>query len=401
MSEIGEFLSRLAGFIIILISTLIIYKRPIQKKYNNLTISTIAFLAYCALHIPFGNSITENIATFIRIFGAFSLLFAFLTIRNQTIVTNIESLIFSLGLACAVYTIFQLILFKANPTFAINLLGEIQYWGAAGETVRPRGLLVSVGGSASLMATSLLVFLRKTETKKATRLEYLAAAVVVIGLAIGFTRTFILLLMLFSLIYFTLTGRIKKLTTTALLLLVTIFSYSIYSPEKLAERISDLPFISDNNTTKDELFKGRFYLSELALNEYKAQPAINWLWGNDLNFSTNIITGHYSMAGSGAESSTHNDIVWLLVNLGIIGLILYAALIYQLLKICKGPLTKLRLFSFLYVLLFFFLSSLAGESINITGHRYIQVIFIAILFSILRQKELPKAINAHGGRGKL
>lgn len=390
----GDIISRAIGVAVLALASIVIVSRPIPKAYTLLFSSAFLFLLYGVLHTVSGEDIKGNIATLTRIYGTFALLFAFLTIRSPEIIKKIEVKIFYLGSICAIYVIFQSLIYKASPQLALELLGKHQYWGALGESVRPRGLLNSVGGSASLIATAIVIYIKKSALEKISTNEKLLTSLLIIALALIFTRTFILLLIVFSILHFTKTNNLKKLTGLLLSCLLAFAAYSIYAPEKLAERLSDLPFISESTASSDQLFKGRLYLSRLPWEEFKKQSALHWIWGNNLNHSTNILINHYNSADEETQSSTHNDIIWLLVNLGGIGLALYLLFIFRLLSFSKNSSSQLKSITFLYILLFFFLSSLAGESINITGHRYIQIIFIALLISTIQTEKNANNLNA-------
>ena len=389
----GEIFSRAIGVVVLLLSSIVIANRPIPKAYLRLSISALLFLLYCIFHTVTGEDISGNIATLIRIYGTFALLFTFLTINSSKTLEIIETKIFYLGSICAAYVIAQSLIYKLSPQLAIDLLGAHQYWGALGESVRPRGLLNSVGGSASLIATSIIIRIKRSAASDTDRREKLLTFLLIVGLALIFTRTFILLIIIFSILHFTITNNLRKLTGLILVCVFLFSAYSIYSPEKLAERLSDLPFISKTTTSTDQLFKGRFHLSKIPWEEYKSQDVLHWIWGNNLNHSTNILINHYESLDETLQSSTHNDFIWLLVNLGAMGLVLYLLFIFRLLSLSRNKSLKLKSITFLYILLFFFLSSLAGESINITGHRYIQIIFIALLISKVQQEK--SVVNRH------
>lgn len=375
----GNIISLGLGFLIVVLSTIVVVIRKIPTLYYKLYIISSLFLLYCFLHIFNGNTLT-NLATFFRIYGSFALLFSFLTITSFPLILKLERKMFLLGVICAAYVILQAVIYRVSPTFAVNLFGENQYWGVFGQSVRPRGLLGSVGGSASLISTALIIYIKRSTLAQTCSLDKVLTLVLVVGLMVIFTRTFVFLLLAFSVLYYMLIMDFKKLAGLLSAAFLIVFIYIAYSPEKFYERISDLPGISSNITNTDQLFKGRLYLSKLPLQEFENQNILNWVWGNNLNFSTDVLVGHYIAAmEESIQSSTHNDIVWLLVNLGVIGLCIYLFFIFKLASFSISCNTKLKSITFLYIFLFFFLSSLGGELINITGHRYIQAIFIALL----------------------
>ncbi|SDJ66839.1 O-antigen ligase family protein [Microbulbifer yueqingensis] len=387
----GEQASRGIGLLVVFFAFFIVLLRGVKRSYLLLFLSAVAFLLNCLVRIPVGHDVAEDVATFIRILGGFVIFFAFLTVACPMRLIRFERRLFILGAICALYTLVQASAYIASPAAAMSFFGLDQYWGAGGEALRPRGLLMSIGGSASLMSISLLIYYRWYTVGTVSRLETVLFFLVLAGLASNFTRTFILCIVIFIFLHLFVTGRFQKLWMATLGLVLSVVVVTLLFPDRVMDRLSDIPFVGKGQES-EEFFEGRFVLAGIAWDAFASEGIANYIFGNGLNFSSNAIMEVFRGQEKTMQSSTHNDVVWLLVNLGVVGTILYSLFLCLLLQAYDKHMRG-QAFYTLFVIIFFFLSSLAGESINISGHRYIQYIYIALLLRGLFVQNQRLALN--------
>ena len=312
----------------------------------------------------------------IRAAGSFFLFSFFLQFLRKEQTPRCLDVVVYLGAGFAAYTIVQFVLFNVSIHLAYAIFGQNAYWGGlvGGHVLRPSGPLNSIGGSASIISMGIMALhLRWREWPKARRLVMLC--VMLVGLYFNFTRTFVFLLIGYFTIIYVMKGGLKAALKLPLIIAaVGIAIVPIIGGDRIVDRLSDIPIIGSGKIGQGA-FEGRDLLLEITMTKfYSGKP--DYVFGNGLSWSEDAISAHYSHLTDTMESSTHDDIVWLLVNTGVVGIALYLLFIFGAARVCYRERNWPAL---LFLLLFVFLSGLGGESISISGHRYMQMTFLAIL----------------------
>jgi len=312
----------------------------------------------------------------IRAAGSFFLFSFFLQFLRKEQTPRCMDIIVYLGAGFAAYTIVEFVLFNLNTHLAYAIFGQDAYWGGlVGQHVlRPAGPLNSIGGSASVISMGIMALhLRWREWQKTRRI--ITLGVLLVGMYFNFTRTFVFLLIgYFAIIYLQKGGLKAALKLPLIVVAIGIAIVPIIGVDRIVDRLSDIPIIGSGKIGQGA-FEGRDVLLEITLTKfYGGKP--NYVFGNGLSWSEDAITSHFSHLTDTMEGSTHDDMVWLFVNTGVIGVALYLLFIFCVARVCMRQRNWPAL---LFLLLFVFLSGFGGESISISGHRYLQMTFLAIL----------------------
>ena len=371
-------ISRMAGILVVVYVTVSFLFLNLNRIPKFLLLSVMIFIFYMFIHVFFGSDWLGDFGVFIRAYGSFILLLYFLCVLNDENAVLIKNVLIALAILTAIYTIVQYSIFTVSPSTAINIFGRQAFWGQGSATVRPGGLLLSAGGSASIMCVGIILLMKKYLEGNFNYYSIIFLALIVFGLGLNFTRTFVFLLIPFVLLVLIRYGKWKGVFLYGVIGVLSIgVLVNFLGSERFLNRFSDIPGIADSRNVKP-VFEGRSLLIEIVMDAYKKESALSQAIGHDYRWASRQIESYYKRAFSlrTGESSTHNDFVWILSILGWIGLIFYILVVFALMLGIKG---QNVFFGRLFVLMFFVLSGLGGESISIVGHRYLQVMLIAVL----------------------
>jgi len=371
--------SQLLGLLLVLILTLNLSTLPLQGIPRQLLIAISIFLTISFIHVFTIGDYYHSFIIFLRIYGGFCFLLYFYAVADEGCAREIRKCISVVAIATSVYVLLQYISYQYNPGFAFQFFGEDSYLFSL-STVRPRGLVNSAGGSASLMTLGVLLIIEKNLFTKLKVKDYLILLVLSLGLLLNLTRTFIFLLAFFSFItyaHYRQYVKILKMGFACFILILWLFIFT--GTERYADRFSDIPGISSVGISADQAFMGRGLLLRIPFEKYKDLDLIHQVFGSGISWSENLLKGYFVRyyRWLTAQTSTHNDFVWLLCNLGFIGLLSYLWILWQILRSYRYD---MRFFFSSYVLVFVLFAGLGGESINVTGHRFMQLLFVAYLY---------------------
>jgi len=371
-------ISRLVGILVVIYVSLNLLLARKSKIPTHLWWAVVIFILYMFTHVFFGADWLGDLGVFIRAYGSFALLLYLLCVLNDSKAELIKNVLIFLAVLTAVYTIVQYFIFSISPSLAIEIFGRQAFWGQGSGTVRPGGLLLAAGGSASIMCMGVVLILKRYIERNFNSRLLFYLVVIVLGLGLNFTRTFVFLLVPFILIVLVKYGKWKGVFLYAIVGILSIgFLVNFLGADRFINRFNDIPLISSEKTEKPA-FEGRSLLIKIVLDAYKNESFFNQTFGQDYRWASRQIESYYKRAYSmrTGESSTHNDFIWLLSIQGWFGLLLYVIVVTSLILSIKG---RQKFFGRLFVLMFFVISGLGGESIPIVGHRYLQVMLIAVL----------------------
>jgi O-antigen ligase len=220
--------------------------------------------------------------------------------------------------------------------------------------------------------------MQKYIEKKIGYFSIVLISIIVFGLGLNFTRTFVFLLVPFIFLVLVRYGKWKGVFIYAItgVLLVGVL-INLLGVERFVNRFQDIPGILDTRSNKPA-FEGRKLLIDIVMTEFSEEPVLSKIIGHDYRWASRVIEKYYkkTYAEKIGESSTHNDFIWLLSILGWLGVMLYVIVVLAIVFNIKG---RYQFFGRLFVMFFFVLTGLGGESIPIVGHRYLQAIMVAIL----------------------
>jgi hypothetical protein len=179
-----------------------------------------------------------------------------------------------------------------------------------------------------------------------------------------------------------------KQLTYSLMLAAAIFAGStlFVNPLYYLERIQDIPGLSSKAVSEDQLMQGRGSLIKIVWNDFTKKEMERMLLGDGLTYASKVIVKYYHASG---EASTHNDFLWLLSDLGVIGLLSYLGFYAAAFLSYTGEYKAIYYFYLVGIML---ASGVGGETITITGHRFLQMIFLAYFLS--EKKKVIKADSA-------
>ena len=366
-------LSRIIGLWLVCINTLLVPVLPWRKVPRLVLFAGFMFLLHAFAHIFSGSGPIPSLNMFIRIYGGFILFFVFMMSRNDPSQNALSRVILILGIVNSIYIVIQYGLYNVNTDIAFNLFGPSGYLQSY-NTIRPRGLLQSAGGSGAVMALAVSVLLKRQIEGGAGRRDLLLGGILCVGLLLKFTRTYVFVLpvLLFANIAYY-KGFSRTIIITSSLAGVIVISTVIVGIDHYSDRFRDIPMFSDETVKRRTAFMGRLVLADLIIEEYQELDMVNKVIGTDLYWTNRALSRHF-----GVEASTHNDFIWLMCNLGYIGLAFYAMFIWSLVKSYKF---QHRFFYISYVLLIVVLPGMGGETIPVTGHRFFQMAFLGSLFA--------------------
>ena len=371
-------LSQFMGGIIILFLSFQLLWIPFHKIPQRLLFAIYLFLVFIFLNVFTGEKVSHSFLIFFRIWGSFCILIYFFCNCDAKIAEKINLLVIIIAFSTAVYTIIQFVIFKIDVQSAFGLFGENAFL-ISYSTVRPRGLINSAGGSASLMSLGLIFIYYQSLTGKFLTWYKPVLIIIIIGLLLNFTRTFVFSLIFFFMLTFYFYGQYKQHIKTIIIVISVLLSIVYFTGlDRFSDRFIDIPIFS--NIGSDEAYMGRKLLTRIPLNELKKQPPANIIFGNGLSWTESKIKAYFIriFPNRSVETSTHNDFVWLLCNAGILGLFFYLLFIWMIIETYKF---KMKIFYVMFFLIFLVFSGLGGETINISGHRYLQFLCLAYLFN--------------------
>lgn len=375
-------LSRVYGFTIVGLVTLLFVLRSIGRAPMPIVFWVIIFNLYMFGHVFLSGATSQGMSDFIRAFGGFIILLFFLQDQSISTAARMRKFLIAISVITAIYVIVQSLLYKLDQSLAYDLFGRDQFWGADGqEVVRPRGLLESAGGSASAITIGIVLYLKNWMTRRLKSIEFLMLGILCTGLLFNFTRTFVFLLLVFTLLIMTRPGHYRRFVAFSVIMIVVATAYIAFVGwERVATRFADIPVFTAQPQDRDVLLKGRLELTDMAVAQFSQLSWIEKIVGMGMGWSAHALNEAYK-AEYGRQfsaTSTHNDFLWLVMNLGFVGLSIYLVLISTTIMTYKGP--DARFFVW-YVILFLIVAGIGGESIPITGHRYLQMIALAYLYN--------------------
>jgi len=324
-------LSRLMGIIVVIMCSALIPFMIRETKSFRLLFSAFLLIVLCFANVFIDTIPQKTITVFIRIYGGVLLLLFFAPSMSAINVVKIRKCITLIATATAIFTVIQFILIKISFSLAVKIFGIDSFWMGT-EIIRPRGLIESVGGSAAVMTTGLLCIFFNSLKGKVRISDYLLISIIVFGLLLNFTRTYVFLIPIFIFINLTAYKRYTKSIGLAFLFLAVLgVSIGIIGLNTVNERFDDLPGFNSGNVKRQNLFMGRVELFEDVWSEFLNNDVINKLIGSGLNWTGNTLKKKY-----GIEASTHNDFVWLIGNLGILGCLVYLLFLFSILTSYKN-----------------------------------------------------------------
>jgi len=366
-------ISRVIGLGIIYGNTLLLPTINIKKIPVLVLLSAFFFLMYAAILLFIGGYFVQSLNMLIRIYSGFLLFFIYCGFYYEHKMEIVEKLILVIGLYAASFTIIQFVLYEIDPAFAVSLFAK-RAFVASYSTVRPQGPLLSAGGSASVMTIAFILILKKFLQRDLTNRHILIAVVMGMAMLLNLTRTYLFPLVIITIACLIFYRHFKALAIIISALFILIFvSFSFIPPSHYLDRFKDVPGFAGKNVSKKQMMQGRGLLVNIVWTDFKKKGVSRQIIGDGLCYTSNFLGRYFSVA----EASTHNDFLWLLSNMGILGLLLY--LIYYM----AMGVSYQGSYKFLYLCYLFgimFMSGLGGETINITGHRWLQVILLAYFF---------------------
>jgi hypothetical protein len=372
--------SRVIGLFIVYGNTILLFKVNYGKIPRLILLSSFLFLIYAACHVFTGSNFINSINVFVRVYSGFLLLLIFCGCGGDERKEIIEKLLIFMGVLTGIYILAQFAMYKINPGFATQLLGDRAYV-ASYSLVRPQGLLLSAGGSSSVMAVALIVLLRKILVHEFTRVHSLLASFMIAALLINFTRTYVFTLIPIFLLCLAYYRGFKALTATVSLgVVVLLLSFLFIDPSQYIDRFKDLPGMSAKGVSNQQLMQGRGLLMDILWKDFSKKDTLSQLTGNGLYYTNRLLGKYFSVR----EVSTHNDFLWLLSNMGLLGMLLYLCFFASAAVSYRG---KFRLLFLCYLFGLMFMSGIGGETICVTGHRFFQVICLAYFLNETRQND--------------
>ena len=366
-------ISRIIGLGIIYGNTFLLPTINIKKISMLVLLSAFFFLSYATILLFLGGYLDQSFNMLIRVYSAFLLFFIYCGFDYEHKTEIIEKLILVMGLYVAFFTLVQFVLYKINPAFAISLFAK-RAFVASYSSIRPQGPLLSAGGSASVMTSAFILLLRKYFQRGLSKQHILLAVIMGMAMLLNLTRTYMFPLVFITVACLIFYRRFKALAIIMSTLFVLIFvSFSFIPPAHYLDRFKDVPGFAGKNVSKKQMMQGRGLLIDIVWSDFKAKDAMRKLTGDGLYYSNKLLGRYFSVS----EASTHNDFLWLLSNMGILGLLLYL-LYYMAMAVSYHGSYKFLFFSYLFGIIF--ISGLGGETISITGHRWLQFIFLASFF---------------------
>lgn len=367
-------LSRLIGLAIVYGNTLFLPVAKFRKIPTPLLLASAFFLFYAAMLLLVGDHFTSSLNVFVRIYSGFLLLFVYCGFEYENKIELIEKLLLFMGLFTAVYTLAQFAAYHVSPHAAMSFFGKRAFVPSY-STIRPQGPLLSAGGSASVITLAFVLLLKRLIVGNFNRIHWALSAIMALAMMVNLTRTYLFMLVLIivcCLLYYRRFMVLLRMgIATFALILISLF---FVSPEHYLDRFKDVPGVASQDVSNKQMMQGRGLLMDIVWSDFKNKDFYRQITGDGLYYTNKLLGRHFSVA----EASTHNDFLWLLSNMGVIGLLLY--LLYYLAAAVSYR-GKFRFLFFCYLFGIMFVSGIGGETICVTGHRFLQVICLAYFYA--------------------
>jgi hypothetical protein len=328
-------LSRLVGLTVICINIVMLPMVNYRKIPKAVLILVAMFSSHLFVEILIGGDINRSLGVFIRAFSSFVILIVFLGNADGHR-EEIERFLIGIAIYSSVFVIIQVILYRMNPSIAIAVFGSKAFLSSF-STLRAQGPLVSAGGSSSAMAIGVVILVGRSIAGRSRKWDIATLMVLSMGLFMNFTRTYVFILIVFVaavFVYYKRFGLLAKIGAGIMVSAMIVGSAVGWS--HITDRFRDLPGAGDASVSGNQMFQGRVLLSELILDDFKKSDPIEVLFGKGLYNSNRVLQRYF-----GVEASTHNDLLWLVSNCGLIGLILYLSVIISLVFGHRGNLSFL------------------------------------------------------------
>lgn len=276
----------------------------------------------------FWSESTEGISFLIRFLSEFSVFLAFYKIGTcSKTLYRIPLLMTAVGCVSALITIFQYVGFNAIRDFydqwGISAVRASSTEGIA----RASGILGGAFVSSAIMMISL-AHAAALGARSANRLRRWlttsAVALILLGILVTLTRATILGAIVLITIWVMLEWRMKGkslvpmiIVAIIMVLIIAIADLAITGGSLRSRVITDL----------EDPSNGRIPMWSVMLSEFSRLGPLRWLIGGGIGFS---FIG--AMKLWGIQWPPHNQYLWLLADIGLIGLILYLAFLIRVMR---------------------------------------------------------------------
>lgn len=367
-------LSQLIGIGIIFFNSICLLFIDYRRIPTAIFFFSIFFVSYAGLLLLIGENFAQSVNVFVRIYSGFLLFFVFCGAKYDGKQRLIEQFLLFMGWYTAIYTIIQFFIYHIDPQLAIGVFTRDAFVSSY-STVRPQGPLLSAGGSASVLSLTFILILKKILNNEFRVMHCMLAIFMTIAFLMNMTRTYLFTLVVVficTLMYYRMYKVIISIFVGSILLIAG--SLAVVPPSHYFDRFKDVPGVADKNVKINQMMQGRGLLMEIIWNDFKEKNVYRKISGDGLYHTNKILSKYFSVP----DASTHNDFLWLLSNMGIFGLVLY--LLYYFLGVMSYHGNDKILFVG-YFIGIMFVSGFGGETICITGHRFLQVILLSYFFN--------------------
>jgi hypothetical protein len=366
-------LSRLIGLGIVYGNTLFLPLANFRKIPAPLLIASTFFLLYAAILLAIGDNFSNSLNVFVRIYSGFLLLFVFCGFEHKHKMELIENLLLFMGIFTAAYTLIQFATYSISPNAAVSFFGGRAFVPSY-STIRPQGPLLSAGGSASVITIAFILLLKRLIVGNFSRVHSILSGIMALAMLVNLTRTYLFMLVLITIACLICYRRIQVLfTLTVVSIVLILLSFAVVPPSHYLDRFKDVPGMSSEDVSNKQLMQGRGLLMDIVWSDFKTKDIYRQLIGDGLFYTNKLVGSHFNQA----EASTHNDFLWLLSNMGVMGFTLYLLYYLSAMVSYRG---KFRFLFLCYLFGIMFISGLGGETICVTGHRFLQMICLAYFY---------------------
>lgn len=302
--------NRILGFLIV-IALLIIVLNNLRKK--DLLVILSVFLSVILSYF-FASEYSINITDSIYFFTT---VLCLVLISNQNIVRNLQSALFDSYKFIFFFVLIETLLvtvgFFIPSSYTINWEGRY-YVGF--------GMVQHSFASGVTLMLALTLYLLKMKGSKTLHFIYLLPGTIAI-LQSG-ARTFLISLVIIWALYYI--NILKKVTIKiAILPIITIVALYLYLNSSMVDKLSYLSgneYISTN--TMAQLTSGRTEFWMIDINAFLNFNLINKVFGNGFDYVYHVNQTEYGM-----KIWAHNDIINLLLSIGLFGVLIYIILLIK------------------------------------------------------------------------
>ena len=303
----------------------------------------------------------------------------------------IKFLLFA-GIIAAILTIFSYFLSRYG-VIGTPLLKKFLVFSSG--VARAKGTLGGAGATGAFLLVELAILLLFNDIFAEKKgLIYFGVGVIIIAIFTTLTRASILGLFMFFILYSYGKMKIHREITRFLksiigIVIVVALSLTLIGESALRNRLEDVPFIGKYTSLKSpQIGQGRISQWTTLINAYlKDFNLIEKIFGKGL-YATHV-KYHGPYAEVTSIFGSHNDFIYLLVNLGIVGLMLYLIFLYKCLRLsqnlCNSENKRKKLIGNIIkvsVLTYSLTQSMFLDTINTTGHRWFFLSLLAIGMSM-------------------